>query len=197
MGPSYLESHQGFTLVVLIRRHTARLAPDDTELHMFDLEPDEQEIDAPDNNVLEMVLALAVFELDVQTVFDTNIHLDHAVRLRRHPVAVNPEILLTDHVGHAPAHRDTDEVAQAYIDAGIRLVLLLDILEQEGECVGVLQLAWRRKLGLEGEKLVMYASVVEHLDCADELHLDASVFQALSVFRSDCHGAFDRFTIHV
>lgn len=113
---------------------------------MFDFETDEQEVDAADDDVLEMVLALAVLELDVQAVLDTDVHLDAAVHLRRDAVAVDPHVLLADDVGHAPRHGDAHEVPQLHVDPVVRLVLLLDVLEVEVEGLGVLQLAGRGQL---------------------------------------------------
>jgi len=51
-------------LVVLIRRGTRRLSPDDRELHVLDLDSDQQEVYFADNNILEMVLGFIVLELD-------------------------------------------------------------------------------------------------------------------------------------
>jgi len=164
---------------------------------MLDLQPDEQEIDPPNNNILEVVLALAVLELNVQTILNTNIHLDHTVRLRRHAIAINPEVLFTNNIRHAPRDGHADEIAQPHIDSRVRLILLLDVLEQERERVRVLQLARGRKLGLQRQELVVHAAVVEHLDRANELHLDACVLEALAVFGPDSNRAFDGFAVEV
>jgi len=43
------------------------LALNDDDLHMLDLDTDEQEVDLADDYVLQMILGLVVLELDVQT----------------------------------------------------------------------------------------------------------------------------------
>lgn len=113
---------------------------------MLDLEADEEEVDAADDDVLEVVLALAVLELDVEAVLDADVHLDGAVGLGGDAVAVDPEVLLADDVGHAAGDGDADEVPQLHVDAVVRLVLLLHVLEVEVERLRVLQLARRRQL---------------------------------------------------
>ena len=82
----YLEAYERLALVVLIRRYTSGLATDDTKFHVFDLQTDQQEIDAADNDILQMVFALAVLELNVQAILNTDVHLDDAVGLRGHAV---------------------------------------------------------------------------------------------------------------
>lgn len=109
-----------------------------------------------------MVLRLGIFELDVQAVLDANIHLDGTVDLRRDTVRVDPDILLTDDIGHTARDSNADVVAKFDIDAVVRLVLLLDVLEVEIKCLRVLKLAGGRKLLDERQKLVMIASVEEH-----------------------------------
>ncbi len=153
---------EGLALVVLVGGGARGLAADDAELHMLDLEAHEQEVDAADDNVLEVVLALAVLELDVQAVLDADVHLDAAVHLGRDAVAVDPDVLLADHVGHAARHGDAHVVAQLDVDAVVRLVLLLDVLEVEVEGLRVLQLAGRGQLLHERQELVVVAPVKEH-----------------------------------
>lgn len=98
----------------------------------------------------------------MQAVLDTDIHLDRAVGLGRHTVRIDPNLLLADHVRHAPGNRNSDKVPQSDIDAVIGLVLFLDVLEVEREGLRVVQLARCRELLIEGQKFVMVASVVEH-----------------------------------
>lgn len=160
---THLESHQGLALVVLVGGGAGGLAADDAELHVLDLEADEQEVDAADDDVLEVVLALAVLELDVQAVLDADVHLDAAVHLGRDAVAVDPHVLLADDVGHAPRHRHPHEVPQLHVDPVVRLVLLLHVLEVEVERLRVLQLPRRRQLLVQRQELVVVAPVEEHL----------------------------------
>ncbi len=155
----YLKAHQRLALVILVRRDARRLAPDDGQLHMLDLQAHEQKVDAPDNDVLEVVLALRVLKLNVQTVLDADVHLDGAVALGRHAVRVHPQVLLAHHVRHAPRHRHAQEVAQLDIDAVVRFVLLLDIAEVEVERLRVLQVTGRRQLLAQRQELEVAAAV--------------------------------------
>ncbi|KAL8303673.1 hypothetical protein RB597_004906 [Gaeumannomyces tritici] len=83
------------------------------------------------------------------------------------------------------------------VDTAVRLVLLLDVLEVEVERLRVLQLARRGQLLDERQELVVVPAVEEHLDGADELHLDARVLQPLAVLGPHRHGALDRLAVHV
>ena len=92
----------GLALVVLVGRGAGGFAADDGELHVLDLDADEEKVDLADNHVLEVVLGLVVLKLNVQTVFDAHLHLDGVVRVRRHAVAVYPQIALLGHVRKTP-----------------------------------------------------------------------------------------------
>lgn len=143
---TYLESYQGLALVILIWRRPGCLPSNDGQLHMLNLEPDQQEIDPAHNHVLEVVLGFGVLELDMKAVFDAHVHLDGTVGLRRHAVRIHPEVLLADDVGHAPRDGHPHEVPQFHIDTVVGLVLLLDVLEVKWEGLWVKQLARCRKL---------------------------------------------------
>ena len=145
-GESYFETDQRFALVVLVWCGPCRLPPDDAQLHVLNLETDEQEVDATDDDVLEVVLALAVLELYVQAVLDADVHLNAAIHLGGDAIAVHPHVLFADDVGHAPCHRHPHKVPQLHVDAIVRLVLLLNVLEVEVEGLWMLQLARRREL---------------------------------------------------
>lgn len=108
---------------------------------MLDLQPHEQEINATNDNVLQMILGLGVLELYMQTILNSNIHLDRTIGLGRHSIRVDPEILLTDDISHSPRDRYTDKVSQLHVDSIVGLVLLLDVFEIEGEVLGVLEFA--------------------------------------------------------
>lgn len=43
------------TLVVLVRRGPRRLSTDDRKLHVLDLYPDEEEVDLPDDDILQVI----------------------------------------------------------------------------------------------------------------------------------------------
>ena len=129
---------------------------------MLDLEAHKQEVDAADNDVLEVVFALAIFELNVQAIFNADVHLDAAVHLGRDAVAVHPDVLFADDVGHAAGDGDADKVAQLDVDAVVGFVLLLDVFEVEVEGLGVLEFAGGGELLVEGEELVVVSAVKEH-----------------------------------
>lgn len=130
---------------------------------MLDLEPHEQEIDTANNHILEMILGFGVFEFDMQAVLDTDVHLDGAVILRWHAVRVHPQVLLPNDIRHAPRDSHPDKVAQLDVDTIVRLVLLFDVLEIEGEGLRVEQLAGGGELLDQGKEFIMVAAVIEHL----------------------------------
>ena len=158
-----LKPHQRLTLIILIRRRPRRLPPNNTQLHMLNLQPHQQKVNPPHNHILKMVLALTILELDMQAILNADIHLDAALRLRRHLVGVHPDVLFADDVGHAARDGDAHEVAELDVDPVVGLVLLLDVLEVEGEGLGVLQVAGGGELLAEGEEFVVVAAVEEHL----------------------------------
>lgn len=192
-----LKAHQRLAFVILVGRGAARLAADDRQLHVLDLEAHEQEIDAADDDVLEMILAFAVLELDVQAVLDADVHLNAAVELGWNAVAVDPQILLADHILDAAADGGAYEVAETDVDAVVTLILLLNVLEVKGKGLRVGQLAGGGELLVEGEEFVVGAAVEEHLNGTDKLHLDTGVLKAFAVFRADGDDAAHRLAVHV
>lgn len=90
-----------------ILTYACYLLLDELQLHVLDLDPDQQEVDLPNNDVLEVVsnnetcqekllelalfwihwesklklilLGFIVFKLNVQTVFDADLHLNRVV----------------------------------------------------------------------------------------------------------------------
>jgi hypothetical protein len=162
-----------------------------------------------------MVFGLGILKLDVQAVFDSHVHLDGAVGFRRYPVGVDPNVLLPDDIGHSSRHCDPDEISQLDVDAIVRLVLLLDILEVEIKCLGVLQISGSGELLAEREELIVVASIKEHFwtfmsakpgqrrlpgaptNCADELNLDPCVLQPLAILRPHRHSSLDRLPVLV
>ena len=160
---TYFEPDQGLAFVILVWCGARGLAADNAQLHVLDFEADEEEVDAADNDVLEVVLALGVLKLDVQAVLNADVHLDAVVRVGRDAVAVDPDVLLANHVGHASRDCHPHEVPQLHINAVVRLVLLLYVLEVEIERLRVLQLARRCELLHQRKEFVVVASVEEHL----------------------------------
>lgn len=130
---------------------------------MLDLQPHEQEIDTPDDDIFEMVLGLGIFKLDMQAVFDTDIHLDRAVVLRRHAIGIDPEILLAHDIGHPSGHRHADEIPQLHIDAIVGFVLFLNVLEVKREGLRMLEFAGSCEFLDQGQEFVMISTIIEHL----------------------------------
>lgn len=185
---------------------------------MPNLQPHEQKINPPHNHILQMVFTLRILEFNMQTIFNADIHFYTAVCLRGGTVGVDPDIFLADDVGDAAGDGDADEVVQFYVDAVVGFVLLFDVLEVEGEGLGVLEVARGGELLAEGEEFVVVTAVEEHFCrgpqawlamrwcnsvmeglgalegggtyCANELDFDACVFQSLAIFWSDCDCPF-------
>lgn len=99
----------------------------------------------------------------MQAILDPDIHLDRAVGLRRHTIRVDPDILLANHVGHAPGDGDTDKVAQFDINSIVGFVLFLDVLEVEREGLRVMQFTGGREFLHIGEEFIVVTAIVEHL----------------------------------
>ena len=59
-----------------IRPGPRRLAPPDLELHVLEADADQQERNAAEDDVGEVVAGLVVLELDVEAVLDADLHLD-------------------------------------------------------------------------------------------------------------------------
>ena len=77
-----LELGDCLRVVVHLRARARGLAADDRELHVLDLDADEQEVDLADDDVVQVVLRLVVLELDVEALLDADLHLDRRVRFR-------------------------------------------------------------------------------------------------------------------
>ena len=122
-----LELRDCFTLVVLIRSGSGSLSADDRELHVLDLYADEQEVDLADDDILQMIPALSkvstlkrrrcryalrfvVLELDVQAVFNPDLHFDGIVAIWRHAEGMDPYVLVFRDVGHPPRYCDPYKV---------------------------------------------------------------------------------------
>jgi hypothetical protein len=80
------ESDEGFAFVVLVWCCSCGFSSDDAEFHVLDLQPHQQEVDSADDDVFQVILALAVLKLNVQTVLDPYVHLDTGIDLRRDTV---------------------------------------------------------------------------------------------------------------
>ena len=56
------------------------------------------------------VLGLVVLEFDMETILDTDFHLDSVVRVWRHAIRVYPNIPLLDHICQPPRYRYSNVV---------------------------------------------------------------------------------------
>ena len=115
----YLKPDQRFALIILVWSHSRRLSSYDAQFHVFDLQPDQQEVYSAHYNVLQVVLALAVLKLDMQAILDSNIHFNTTIRLGWNAVRVNPDVFFTDHVCHAARHGDANKIPQLHVYAVI------------------------------------------------------------------------------
>ena len=68
-------------LVVRVRARARALAPPHLQLHVFDLNSHEQEVNLPHDAIAQVILSLGVLELDVEAVLDADFHLDRRVVL--------------------------------------------------------------------------------------------------------------------
>jgi hypothetical protein len=145
---------------------------------VFDLDADEEEVDLANDNIFEVVpgtmlavyrvrggqeidldsLCLVVFELNMQAILDSDLHLDTHVGIRWHSIRMYPDFSLLDHLAYPPGKRHSkvipidsqyiedrpashDHSPQLHVDACIALVLLLDVLEREVEGLRLSHLA--------------------------------------------------------
>lgn len=105
-------------LVERVCARARRFSLDDDDLHVLDLDADEQKVNLADHHVLEVVLGLLVLKLDVQAVFDTNLHLDHRVRVGRLRHVLHGKVERLHHLRAVlAAHSCANEVAQLHVVA--------------------------------------------------------------------------------
>ena len=141
------------------------LALDDHNLHVLDLETDEQDVNLAHHDVLEIVLRALVLELDVQRVLDADLHLDRIVQLRSRDDVLDREVEHLCNVGVVLAHDlGAQEVAQTHVITGVGLGGLFDVGELELVRLGVSQLARVFELAdVLGEELVRVEAIVAEL----------------------------------
>ena len=126
------------------------------------LQPDEQEVYPPHNHVFQVVLALRVLKLNMQTILNAAIHFYNAVGFGRLAVTVDPDVLFAHDVLHSARDGDAQEIAEFDVDAMVGFVGFLDVFESEGESNGVLQLSRGGEFGLEGEEFMVGVAVKVH-----------------------------------
>ena len=61
------------------------------------------------------LLRFVVFEFDVQTILNANLHLDRVVAVWWHAERVHPDVLFLHYICHAPRYRYADEVPSAMV----------------------------------------------------------------------------------
>jgi len=101
----------------------------------------------------------------MQAILYPHIHLDTAVRLGRHAVRVDPNVLFTYNVLNAPGDGGAHKVAEADVDAVVGFVLFFDVFEVEGKGLRMLEFARGGEFLAEGEEFVVVAAVEEHFWC--------------------------------
>lgn len=80
----------------------------DRELHVLDLDPYEEKVGLPQDDVPEVVAPLLVLALNVEAVLDPHLNLDGLVELRLRAVGLHDDLVLLLQYGHEPAI-DQDE----------------------------------------------------------------------------------------
>ena len=100
-------------------------------------------------------------------------------------------LLVDDAAAVLPRDRHAHKVAQPDVDAVVRLVLLVDVREFERVRLGAHQLARRLQLAHERRELVGVAAVLQQLDQADKLDLDAHVLELFAARDVDLDRARD------
>ena len=112
-------------LVESLRATPCRLSLDDRDLHVLDLDPHQQEVDLANDHVLQVVLRLVVFELNVQAFLDPHFHLDWVVHLRVGGQSVYSQVELLGHVGQPANDGHPQEVPQSDVGPSVCLIWLL------------------------------------------------------------------------
>lgn len=162
---------------------------------MLDLDANQIEVDLAEYAILQVELARIEFELDVEALFNADLHLDRLVDLGLlASVAYNEFLFLGDPIIR-PVDNDGDVVAKLDDDAIVAFKLLLDTVELEivrhivSEGAGWLQVSHNLE---ECEVLVLVVSV---LNDADELDPDTLMVNALILVQCDLDLALDVFSI--
>lgn len=142
-----------------------------------------------------MELALIKFELDVEALFDADLHLDGLVHFGLLARVAHNEFLFFGDPIIRPVDDDEDVVAQLNDNSVIALKLLLYAVELEimrhivSERAGRLQVSHNLQ---EGEVLILVELV---LNDADELDSDTLMIDTLILVQCDLHLALNIFSI--
>lgn len=114
---------------VLCHTLPARLPPYHRQLHMLNLDPNQQEVDLPAYNVTEVVAPPLVLELDVEAILNSHLHFDWLVDGRLDAGDLNQDLVLLRY-GREPLalHLDADEVFHRDVATVIRLGRRIDRL---------------------------------------------------------------------
>mmetsp|Transcript_5432 Transcript_5432/g.11474 ORF Transcript_5432/g.11474 Transcript_5432/m.11474 type:complete len:322 (+) Transcript_5432:1478-2443(+) len=71
----------------------AGFPPDDGELHVFDLDANQQKMDLPQYGILQVIDTPLVFERDVQAIVDSHLHFDGLVLGRGPAQDLDPDVV--------------------------------------------------------------------------------------------------------
>lgn len=154
---------------------------DQAELHLFNLDANEVEIDLALDAVLQMKLTISELKFNMETVLDTDLHLDGRVQLRLLIQVLNDELFLLGNLGVVAIDDDVDVVLDANHYPIVAFELLFSSIELE--VVGMVIRQGARRLQVsdklqEGRVLVL----VDHvLDLSDQLDPDAKVVKLLAL----------------
>jgi hypothetical protein len=149
---------------------------------VFDLDADEEEVYFADDDVFEVVsgvvgrqelgekekekgkgnlLCFIILKLDMQTILNPDLHLYRHIRIRRHPITMNPNLPLLDDIAHPARNRHAKKVPKLDVDPGVGFILLFHILEEEREGLGLPHFTGRGEFLREGEEFVVFAAAGE------------------------------------
>ena len=169
-------------LVVRVGPDAGALSSSNLNLHVLDLDPDQQEKDLTHDDVFKVVLRLGVLELYVQAVLYADFHLDPGVvePRRRLRVSNQESKLLAHRVAVRALHRDPHGVAQAHVDALVRLVRELDVFELERDRRRRREFSRRHDFSDQGHKVERVSAVKVEFDLPEHLDLHAEVVHAFA-----------------
>jgi hypothetical protein len=138
-----LELAQSFVLSDCVLIGPDRLFPNDAQLHHLYLYAHQVEADLPQDAVFQMERLLREFELNVQALFYSHLHLDGVVLLGLNAQVLDEELLLFRDAVIVAIDHHVDEVAESHHDSVVRLELLLDAVKREVVRHVVRERAWR------------------------------------------------------
>ena len=144
---------------------------------MLDANSHKQEVDFSDNDILEVVLRLAVLKLDVQAVLYSHLHLQRVVDVRQALHEANAERQLLDDSPAVPSRDgNAKHISQAHVASGLAFVLHVAALEFEREFDVAADVSRRFEFSAEREEVVVVPSVKEQLHLSEQFDAYSLVF---------------------